>query len=55
VVVARFVKVWFSSFRGETKLFFEFLAGDSSLEDPMELFGVDIERRFFGTTGNEFR
>lgn len=44
MVVSRFVQVGLSTLGSEAELFFEFLAGDASLQDAVELLCVDVER-----------
>jgi hypothetical protein len=42
MIVSRLVEIGFAAFGGKTELLFEFLPSNASLEDTMELFGVDV-------------
>lgn len=51
MVMAGLVEVWLASLRCQAQLLLKTLAGYSSLQDAVELFGVDVERRFFNGSG----
>jgi hypothetical protein len=55
MIMSGFVQIWLSSFRGEAKRVLEFLTRHASLQNPMKLLRVDVQRRLFRRPGHELR